>query len=243
MKALTNSEMLDLWDRGARLHPLDQALVALAAAMPKVTYHDLTNWPVGRRNRALAALRTLCFGPELRVWTACGQCGEKLEFELDCRELVDPDGSCVSDGLIEADVTGHVVVDDRAYRLPTSRDLAAVADIPDLNRAARGLVERCRMDGEPVDEMGDEEIDKIGAKLAFADPSAEIRITLRCPGCCAEWDETLDLVSFVWTEIDSLARQVLSEVHTLASAYGWTERQVLGLSAERRRRYVEMVQH
>jgi hypothetical protein len=33
--------------------------------------------------------------------------------------------------------------------------------------------------------------------------------------------------------------QVLDEVHELASAYGWSEEEILGLSSRRRRQYVE----
>jgi hypothetical protein len=50
-----------------------------------------------------------------------------------------------------------------------------------------------------------------------------------------------DVAEFLWREIDAWAKRVLEEVHTLASAYGWAQGEILSLSAARRRRYVSMV--
>ena len=43
-------------------------------------------------------------------------------------------------------------------------------------------------------------------------------------------------------EIHAWAKRTLREVHTLASAYGWSEREILSMSAVRRALYLEMVQ-
>jgi len=39
-----------------------------------------------------------------------------------------------------------------------------------------------------------------------------------------------------------MVRRLLVEVHALASAYGWSEQEILSLSDARRRLYLEMVQ-
>ena len=60
----------------------------LSAALPgDASRAALADWPLGRRNRALAELRCACFGPRSAGWIACPQCGEKLEFEIDGRSL------------------------------------------------------------------------------------------------------------------------------------------------------------
>jgi hypothetical protein len=48
-------------------------------------------------------------------------------------------------------------------------------------------------------------------------------------------------MSFFWNEIEAWACRVLHDVHTLAGAYGWSEREVLRLSPTRRQMYLEMV--
>src|SRR4051794_26798875 len=82
MHTFSSSEILDLWDRGARLHPLDRGLLALSAVFPLVS-EDCADWSLGRRNRALLELNASCFGPHLQGWSACPRCGEKVEFDLD----------------------------------------------------------------------------------------------------------------------------------------------------------------
>jgi len=77
--------------------------------------------------------------------------------------------------------------------------------------------------------------------MALADPLAEITISLRCPGCRQESVETLDIVSFVWEEIQARAKRLYWEVHSIASVYGWSETEILSLSPARRLHYLEMV--
>ena len=57
----------------------------------------------------------------------------------------------------------------------------------------------------------------------------------------ASWQLTLDIVSFLWSEISSLAKRHLREVHTLAWAYGWSEADILAMSPARRQFYLESV--
>ena len=77
--------------------------------------------------------------------------------------------------------------------------------------------------------------------VADADPQADIRLALSCMECGQQWNAIFDPISFLWREIEHWAERMLREVHVLASAYGWDEIDILGLSAARRRRYLEMV--
>src|SRR5262249_27105127 len=134
-----------------------------------------------------------------------------------------------------------IVVGGHAFRLPTSRDLAQVAHEPDPRLAAIRLLDRCRTGMDTSATWSEQELDEIGERMAPADPLAETRLALVCPGCGHAWDATLDIAAFLWEEIEARARRTLFEVHTLASAYGWSEAQILALSASRRALYVEMV--
>ena len=231
MRALSSADCLNLWERGTRLHPLDQALLALGAALPETPYEVLADWPLGRRNSALAELRCACFGRTLQGQISCPRCAEELEFQMDAQGLMKA----------AADSTPTVGVKNHSFRLPTTRDLARIARETDPRRAAIQLVESCRTDA--VDSAGwpDEELEEIGERMAAADPMAEIRMTFDCDECGYQWQENLDIVAFFWTEIEARAKRLLMEVHTLAAAYGWTEKETLALSEPRRARYLEMV--
>jgi hypothetical protein len=236
MRTLSSSEILTLWERGVGLHPLDRALLALSVAGPSPT-DCVADWPLGRRNRALLELHAACFSPQLEGWTSCPNCGEKVEFELDARQLA----------ATAEDVPSQpaVSVGEQRFRLPTSRDLADVADVNDPNTAALQLLERCRLVGgetsSHTDEMTEELLEAIGESLASADPLAETRLALNCPSCQREWEDALDIGCFVWSEVEARARRLLWEVHSLASAYGWGESETLALGAARRAMYLEMV--
>jgi hypothetical protein len=234
MRALHDTELLDLWERGARRHPLDRALLALTAALPEIPSDTLADWSIGRRNRELARLRCHCFGPRLRGWLACIKCGEKLEFEMD-GQLLAGEESDPSHGPRET-----ISIHDRTFRLPTSRDLAQAAQALDPAAGAARLATNCQVAGVAPAKWEEAELAAIGEALALADPLAETRITFRCPDCGNKWQETLDLALFFWTELEARARHLLVEIHTLASAYGWSEGDILALSPERRATYLEM---
>src|SRR5258708_2410433 len=117
MHAFSSSEILDLWDRGARLHPLDRGLLAVSVALPRAS-EDCADWPLGRRNRVLFELHASCFGPQLQGWSACPRCAEKVEFDIDTSLLMTA---------AEDSSSASVMIGGGQFRLPTSRDLAEIA--------------------------------------------------------------------------------------------------------------------
>jgi hypothetical protein len=226
--ALPNLVILDLWERGIRLHPLDRSLLALSAALQE-SYDNLADWPLGRRNRALAELLSSCFGRDLQGWIACPRCGQKLEFQMDSVALTSQ----------EMGPAAPIEVNGRRFRLPTSRDLARAVREPDPGLAPIRLLENCLVEGDLPEG---EELEEVGERMALADPLSEIRLTFHCPDCGHEWHETLDLGAFLWAKIETSAKRLLREVHALGSAYGWTEKEILSLSEPRRSFYLEMVE-
>jgi hypothetical protein len=233
MRALSSNDLLALWERGSRLHPLDQGLLAVRAALSEDKRATVADWTLGRRNRALLELHSACFGSHPHAWAACESCGEKMEFEVEIRSLLGNSKELPCE--IET-----VVVDGRTFRLPTSRDLAEAVRENDAMRGARCLLDRCHIAGD-ADGWTEEYVNIVGERFAKADPIAELRLALACPACGEEMEGRLDPVTFFWSELQAVARRILLQVHTLASAYGWNEREILGLSDARRLLYLQMV--
>ena len=50
-----------------------------------------------------------------------------------------------------------------------------------------------------------------------------------------------DIARFLWAETRRAAAHLLSEIHELASAYGWSEEAIAAMSAQRRSAYMEML--
>jgi hypothetical protein len=109
----------------------------------------------------------------------------------------------------------------------------AAAELGDLSMARAELVRRCVM----PESSSQPAVDTLLAEME----DAETLANLKCPACSREWQEVLDVAEFVWTRVSHRARQLLWEVHMLASSYGWSEENILSLSPARRRLYLEML--
>lgn len=225
---MTPAEMLSVWEEGSRLSLLDRGLLAMQiAGVPASEAADL---PLGERNHALARLYLDHFGGTINGFTECTRCGEKLEFHFDVRQVADAPA-------LEA--AEPVVVGSWKFRLPTSRSLAAALNSGEVATVEHRLLAHCL--AEPVETIPDwseEEMAVIEERLSEADPLAEILIGFQCPECGASFEDALDLGCFVWSEIEDSARELFDDIHVLASAYGWTEDEVLRLSSMRRQAYV-----
>ena len=236
MKVMGDADLISLWERGLRRHPLDRALLTLAAAFPEIPREHLADWPLGRRNQALAKARCHLFGACVHGWVACDNCNEKLELELDGQLLAG--AKTETDSATDETVSAY----GRTFRLPTSRILAHAASLSDPAEGAARIAEECEVEKTPNVRWSESELADIGEKLALADPFSEMRISLHCPKCGSDWQAILDIPSFFWIEIEGRVRQILFAIHALASAYGWSEAEILSLSDERRALYLEMAQ-
>jgi hypothetical protein len=122
---------------------------------------------------------------------------------------------------------------------------AAAAD--DTAAARRVLLERCLLSARAgaeersLGQLPPEFVAAMVDEMERADPQADVRLNLRCPRCGRGWQPQFDITSFFWEELNAWAYRVLREVHTLASAYGWREADVLALSPWRRQVYLELV--
>ena len=113
MQSLSQADCLVLWESGRALHPIDQGLLYVHAAFPESRYEAIADWPLGRRNHALAELHCATFGRWLRGWTACERCEAKLECEVDGHALL-------ASGAEPR--TESIAIAGSEFRLPTSRD-------------------------------------------------------------------------------------------------------------------------
>lgn len=244
MHPLAAADLLDLWERGGTLHPVERDLLVLAAASPDETMARLATLSIGQRDARLLALREQTFGPRLAGFARCPACGSPLEFNLLVADLAAAAASSSSDGEWWVQADGFEV----QFRLPNSLDLLEVAAVARTADAGRRLLERCilhaRADGTPVapEDVPPEVRRVIAQQMAECDPLAEVLLDLSCAGCGEQWQQVFDPGAFLWAELAAQARRLIAEVHTLARAYGWREADILAMSSQRRRWYVEMVE-
>jgi hypothetical protein len=243
MRPLSAFDLLRVWEVGEDQHPLDRALTLLEVACPELTWDELAALSIGQRDARLLTLREWTSGPRLNGFAECPQCAERLEFEVAVAELRAADERDAGEQAQEL-VTDSLTL---RFRLPNSRDLAAVMGCQDPVAARSLLAQRCVLwasrGGESVagDELPVGAIASLAHRMAECDPQAEVLLDLRCPACEQGWRALFDIVAFFWAELAAKARRLLREVHVLARAYGWREADILGMSARRRRFYLEMI--
>jgi hypothetical protein len=232
MRALSEARLLTIWETAADRPSLSRALaLAAAGGAPDADVVDLS---IGRRDEYIWALRQDCFGDVLSSLVDCPSCGEELELELASSQVhVGPPASD----------NGHVSADDTEidFRLITSRDLFAVTGRPDARCQA---ITRCVTSVSPKGSamLSDSALGSVSAAMAALDPQAAASVDVDCAVCTHRWSAPFDIASYLWGELNVHAVRVLREVHSLATAYGWTEAAVLAVSPARRRRYLEMAE-
>ena len=239
MSALNASNLLATWEQGTAQHPLERAVRLLHLAWPHKSAAEWADVSVGERDRQLLRLREQLFGPTVEATTRCPKCGSELELAFTARDL---ESSLVASqgGERLKVVSGEYEID---YRLPTTADLLEIAS--GSGQSLTALLDRCvvarhRDDLVQSTELPMPVMEKLSSSMAEADPYAEIRIAMDCAGCSHRWSMVFDVVSYLWGEIEDWAERLLRDVHSLASAYGWSERDIVAMSALRRRLYLEL---
>jgi hypothetical protein len=242
MRALSAAELLAVWERGQSEPPYNRALLLLAAACPEEPPDALAKICIGSRDALLLTLREWTFGPRLTGITACPTCGERLEIAVNVDDFRTAAPDAMRDEFnLELD---EYRID---FRLPSTVDLREANGSANNESMRSALIQRCILKARRNEEevatgrLPTPVMEAVASCMAKQDPQADMHIALTCPGCSHRWNALFDIVSFFWSEIQAWAVRILREVHILASAYGWREGDILGMSPLRRRSYLSIV--
>jgi hypothetical protein len=239
MRAPSASDLLGAWEQSAGLPIVRRALVLLAAGSPGTPPDRLAALPIGERNARLLELRARTFGGDFVALTECPACGGRVEaaFQPPATAEAGRPEVCA------CEIRGHAI----EFRLPDTRDLEACGHLDGVDEARHVLLRRLVLsavrDGEPLapDALPEDVIAGLAAEMDRRDPHADIRLAFTCPHCAAAFDAGFDIGSYFWDELDAWVARTLAEVHRLASAYGWSERDILEMSAWRRQAYLRLL--
>jgi hypothetical protein len=247
--AALSAALLQAWEDGEDASPGERGLVLLAVAAPSLADDERGRLTVGGRDALLLDFFEQLFGDVATALAQCPGCSAELEFEVPLDEIRVPPPSDRPDRF-KLLWSGREII----YRLPQVRDLAALGAEPEgdtVAAAARGLAQRCIMAIDDAEgtllppSLGDEAARAleaaIAASVADADPQAVVTLGFDCPSCARNWQSPFDIVEFLWRRLDATARDLLREVHVLASHYGWGEREIVALPPRRRRHYLELI--
>lgn len=247
MNTLTAQAVLQAWEHAQREHPLVRSQALLRTAWPEVDASEWGTMPIGARDAWLFRLQEALFGPELDTLVACPSCNEPLQSRFSTTDLQAP-AVDVDAGASTASLSCDGYELD--YRLPSIEDLLAIAGGRNnaVDATAQQLLERCVLDARytgasvAAGHLPPAVAERLQQEMALRDPGADTTVALACPACGHGFERRFDIGDYLWDELDEWALRTLAEVHVLASAYGWSEPQILALSAARRGHYIALVQ-
>jgi hypothetical protein len=221
---ISEADLLTMWEAGQNADRVMRPAALLRAAGADEAPERL---PIGARDRRLLALRQEWFGRRaFETVDDCPRCGACVEATFD----TPPQSPAKA---VAPVVVGELEIE---YRLPDTTDLAALAGCDDPSAGRAMLASRCT--GR---ELSDDAIAAIAKAMADADPDGDLRMLLTCPDCEHQWDSLFDPATYFWREVDAAAMRVFREIDALATAYGWTEREILSLPRTRRAAYLALV--
>ncbi|HWT11147.1 MAG TPA: hypothetical protein VN231_00165 [Allosphingosinicella sp.] len=202
----------------------------------------------GDRERLLLGCAAATLGDQAELVAQCPHegCGELIELSQSLREAMRPPAGPprpIEHELLVRDGEG---LRKLRFRLPNGADQEAAARQArsDPAAAAAMLLERCLVstDGDAGAALDDPEIAAaLDEAMGELDSAAEASAEGSCPACGGPIKVLLDgmtLLSSGMASNDRLTR----EIHILASAYHWSETEILALPLARRRRYLDLLQ-
>lgn len=175
---------------------------------------------------------------EVDLTCAAPGCGAALEAPVPLARLREMGARA------EAEPVVAVGLDDgRRVRLrrPTGADLESWRAGPLApGEAALGVARSLLVD--PVDDATLDEVHALlDAAMAELDPLPAFRVVASCPACGAEATAEVELEATLLFRLARDQRRLLRQVHRLASAYGWSEREVLEVAPWRREAYLALL--
>lgn len=237
-KTLTGGDELAIAEAFATDDRVPQRITGiLAAALDTLggapaTIKDVRTLAVGDRDFLMQRLVALLDAETGWMAADCQHCGEPFDFAMRFSDLpCKPAG----EGFPFASVDGVT------YRAPSGGDQETLNDEGIEGAAARRrLVALCLLQGKtPVDVEQLDEVDlaQIDAALEALSPEAVTETSLDCPSCGRTCLVDLGINAMPLPRPDTLYQ----EIHRIASAYHWSEGEILSLPRGRRQRYLALI--
>lgn len=184
------------------------------------------------------------------VWLSahCGACGESFDVSLRYSELpVKPAGAKFPETIVEIDQGKFKV------RVPNGLDQEFIAAIDNDAEATHVLLKRLTSlvnkgknhSGKEIDvsSINKEQIGFIEEVVEQMAPEIATEVLATCPHCDIDNRVPVSPYSCMEQAQAQMGRQLYSEVHTLASSYHWSEREILNMPRDRRHMYLGLIDH
>lgn len=238
---------------------LSRCVRRLGTIMP-VSEEVARNLLIADRQYLLLRIREVTFGDHVHANLFCPwpDCGKRVAIDFSLNDI--PVKESEIKGLQykmelsqEAAFKGDDGQDYREiiFRLPTGGDQEVVSSIVSENeaRALTMLLGRCIKSIGSLNEPGDALISRLSAlarmeiekQMEAVAPKVELTMETNCSECGREFAVPFDLQKFFFGEFRTSLDLLYREIHYLAYHYHWSEREIMEMPREKRRRYIELL--
>lgn len=197
------------------------------------------------RDRLLAAVFSATFNDRIETEVPCVHCeqGTAVSFSLaamvagshptaggraELGVVAGPDEACI-----------YELDDGTRFRLPTGQDQREVAGLPP-ERARLELLRRCVL-GDTQANMQEQQCARVEAAMAYLGPTVDHELTIACHECGEVRAVRFDIQQYLLRALEQERRYLTREIHYLACSYSWSLAEILDLSRDDRRAYVEFI--
>jgi len=255
LRPLTGEDEAFLQESGDLMPAAERTSALLARCMTQLGHRALEgaeagvlarSLTVGDREALLLHLRRLTVGERLLCVLQCPEqgCGELMDLELQVADLILPPYA-------EPHPEYDLVIGDNGserrvrFRLPTGADQEAIAPLAgtDVEAAANLLLQRCLLEFESVqsEELPAAIQRGLAPAMKALDPQAELLLNMSCPSCGKPFSALFDTAAYFFKEIADRSAHLYRQVHLLAFYYHWSEAEIMGMTGNKRQRYLDLL--
>ncbi len=258
LRSVTGEDEAALLDASPDLLPAEittlllTRLVDSIGSISAIREDEIRLLTTGDRERLLFALSSTTFSEEVDLVSRCPfeECGALSEFALPLKDLIQTKQTGGQDDSFEIKVSIQGDPVTVRFRMPTGHDQEKAGrlllETPVANVELE-LVEACiaEITGHkgnipPDPSLLGELKPLLENAWSDLDPASDPFAKFNCPECDREYTALLDALSIFKNGLHNRG-DLFDQVHRLAKVYHWSERDVLGLTFDRRQRYLQLV--
>jgi hypothetical protein len=247
-------------DLASRVTTVLQRCIRRIGTVSPVSRDLISSLLIADRQYLLLKLRELTHGRDIQAslncpWPDCGQ-PIMVNFSMDkipVVELVDPEPTYTMELSAEAAFVTDSGESYRnvCFRLPNGSDQEVLIPIllNDEIKAQTTLLKRCIQSIGTVADLPDTNVEQLSplarqeieTRMETLAPKVELTMESTCPDCGRDYAAPFDIQTFFLGELRLSKELLYREVHYLAFHYHWSEREIMEMPRQKRRRYIDVL--
>lgn len=192
--------------------------------------------PVADRDKILADVYLSLYGNRIETTVSCTHCDDFFDFRFSLDELIDHITARDSTLAVSLREDGNYELPDGiVFRLPTGEDELSIMEYS-TGQKEKILLNRCIIKGK---EKAEDDI--INEAMMQVAPILEATLSATCPLCNGTQSFQFDIQPFLLSKLIMEKKELIRQMHQLASAYKWGHKEIMDLPRQQRQQYCAFI--